>query len=89
MSINRETQDELVINMEATNYPTSINEEAKSPAPGLTSPQPTSPREKEELSDSSSSSGLSEISNEGKYFNKKVSYQRRALFRKSVSLQVR
>jgi len=33
--------------------------------------------------------GLSEISNEATYFEKKVGYQRRALFRKNATLQWR
>lgn len=38
---------------------------------------------------SDSGSGLSTISDKSDYFGSKVSYQRRALFRKSVSLQMR
>jgi hypothetical protein len=48
--------------------------------------------DKKEDSDGSSDSGssvLSEISNEDKYFENKVNYQRRALFRKNATLQMR
>ena len=46
-------------------------------------------RSSSEDEDMDSDSGLSEIDNEDTYFEKKVGYQRRALFRKNLTLQWR
>lgn len=86
MKANNKDDDEFISSLRHNTTPDDL-EDSKAEFPtGLPKYDSNSDNHSE---NSDSDSNLSSISDKSSYFNNKVSFQRRALFRKSVSLQMR